>query len=299
MPATAFICPNGKCVSIQKCLKNCANTQRCMFLPTLRAVAKSLDRGIKEPPVTELIAGTRETYLKKTTNYAVDPQSVLYALHGSAVHTINENHTDGNMLSEIRLNDEITSGKFDLYGQIMDTDEHILGDYKITSSYKIMKALGRYKVDVPTGTYYVSGAKKGQMKYRKAWKNDGVRGVLEWAIQLNYYRILLEEQGLPVSKMVIQALCRDNSLRIANERGITQAVYLIPIRKISDRWIRRYMSRKANLLKQAMQTKTLPSVCSAKERWNDRKCLDYCQVSMQCPYGRYMKTATDNVDCCG
>ena len=41
-----------------------------MFLPTLRAVAESLDRGIKEATVTELISGVRETYLK-TFRHAV------------------------------------------------------------------------------------------------------------------------------------------------------------------------------------------------------------------------------------
>ena len=51
-----------------------------------------------------------ETFLKKTTDYAVDPINQMYALHGSAVHTLNENYTEGNMLSEERLHDEITSG---------------------------------------------------------------------------------------------------------------------------------------------------------------------------------------------
>ena len=91
-----------------------------MFLPTLRAIAKSVDRKISEPTVTELLCGIRETYLKKTTDYAVDPMQQLYAIHGSAVHTINEGHTEGNMLSEERLADNVTSGKFDLYGQIID-----------------------------------------------------------------------------------------------------------------------------------------------------------------------------------
>ena len=44
-----------------------------MFLPTLRSVAESLNRKLDKPSVTELIAGTRETYLKKTQPYAVDP----------------------------------------------------------------------------------------------------------------------------------------------------------------------------------------------------------------------------------
>ena len=82
MPATQFICPNGDKVSIEECLKKCKQGKRCMFLPTLRAIAKSLDRKIKQPSVTELIAGVRETYLKKVTEYAVDPFSVLYSLQG-------------------------------------------------------------------------------------------------------------------------------------------------------------------------------------------------------------------------
>ncbi len=260
-----------------------------MFLPTLRAVAKSLDRKIVEPTVTELIAGTRETFLKKTTDYAVNPQDVLYALHGSAVHTINENHTEGNMLTEIRLRDDITSGKFDLYGEIIDKDSGVLGDIKVTSSYKIMKALGKYKVDVPTGEVYKSGLRKGQPRYKKEWRNDGCRNIGDWAIQINYYRILLQQQGLAVNKMVIQALCRDNSLRIASERGIDRAIYLIPVNPISDRWVHRYMRHKARVLNQALKTKTLPPICKPKERWHNRKCLDYCPVAEHCPYGRKLR----------
>ena len=88
MPATKFTCPSGTDIPIFQCLNSCPNAQRCMFLPTLRAVAESLDRKIAEPTVTELLAGTRETYLKKITDYAVDPVQQLYAIHGSAVHTI-------------------------------------------------------------------------------------------------------------------------------------------------------------------------------------------------------------------
>jgi len=234
MPATKFICPTGQEVPIEKCLKSCVTGERCMFLPTLRAVANSLDRGIEEATVTELLAGTRETYLKKTTDYAVDPQSVLYALHGQAVHTINENHTEGDILSEIRLNDKITSGKFDLYGRIISNEDGVLGDLKVTSSYKLAKALGIYKVDVDIGELYKTSVKKGQPKTKKEFRFDGVKDVFEWAVQLNYYRLLLEQQGFKVSKMFIQALCRDSNLRIAQERGIDKTVYIITINKISD-----------------------------------------------------------------
>ncbi len=293
MGATEFICPSGRKIPINICLEKCTGNQRCMFLPTLRAVAKSLDRNIKEPTVTELLCGTRETYLKKTTDYAVDPIQQLYAIHGSAVHTINEGFTDGNMLSEERLADDITSGKFDLYGQIIDYDDNTLGDYKITSSYKLMRALGYYKVDVPTGEVYKTGLKKGQPKTKKEWRTDGVRHILDWAIQLNYYRILLEQRGFEVKDMKIQAFCRDFSLRIAAERNITSPLYIININKISDHWIKLYMETKAKRLKEALEAKTLPTVCSLKERWNDRKCLEYCAVAEHCPHAAKLMSITE------
>ena len=285
MGAIEFKCPNGNKVEIKTCLASCPSNQRCMFLPTLRAVADSLDRKIDEPTVTELLCGTRETYLKKTTDYAVDPVQQLYALHGSAVHTINEGFTDGNILSEERLADDITSGKFDLYGQIISYGDNTLGDYKITSSYKLMRALGYYKVDVPTGEVYKTGLKKGQPKTKKEWRTDGVRHILDWAIQLNYYRILLEQRGFEVKDMKIQAFCRDFSLRIAAERNITSPLYIININKISDHWIKLYMETKAKRLKRALETKELPPVCTVKERWKNRKCLDYCAVAENCEYG--------------
>lgn len=288
MPATQFICPDGQSVLIQDCLTSCPRKQRCMFLPTLRAVAKSLNRGISEPTVTELIAGTRETYLKKTVDYAVNPQDVLYALHGQAVHTINEAHTQGEILSEIRLSGRITNGMFDMYGKLLD-EEAVLGDLKITSSFKIMKALGIYKVDTTTGEVYKGGLKKGQPKTRKEFRYDGVKHVIDWAIQLNAYRQLLEAQGFAVQRMVIQAMCRDSSLRVTAERGIDKPIYLIPIQKISDHWITFYFKTKAVSLYKALEEKRLPAVCKPKERWHDKKCMDYCSVADKCPHGRVIQ----------
>lgn len=289
MPAAKFICPDGQNIPILKCLNHCPKKERCMFLPTLRAIVKSIDRDIEEPTVTELIAGVRETYLKKTEDYAVDPQSVLYALQGQAVHTLHEECSEGEILSEVRLKDAVTSGKFDLYGKILDDNNGTLGDLKVTSSYKLMKALGIYKIDVPTGEVYKTGSKKGQPRTRKEIRYGGVRHVLDWAIQLNYYRMLLEKAGFKVKRMVIQAICRDNSLRTASERGIEQTVYLIPIHKISDRWLERYFEKKAKMLREALETKEMPPVCSARERWGGRKCLDFCEVRAECPFAQKLR----------
>lgn len=289
MPATYFICPNGSRVGIEDCLNACIYKTRCMFLPTLRAIAQASNRDLSQPSVTELISGTMESYLKRTTYYAVNPQDQIYALHGSAAHTINQGFTDGNILTEERLYDDITSGQFDLYGNILSDNQGVLGDIKVTSSYKLMKALGLYKVDKFTGEYYKTGSRKGEPKTIKELRSDGVKWLFDWAIQLNYYRILLEKHGFEVKQMVIQAICRDNNTRIAAERGIDKSVYLMPIKKISDHWINKYMHAKHQALINALKTKTLPSHCSTKERWNDRKCLDYCSVAEYCPHGCKVK----------
>ena len=295
MPATKFICPNGQRIRIADCLRSCPNQQRCMFLPTLRAVADSLDRNIAEPTVTELISGVRETYLKKTSSYAVAPASILYALQGQAIHSINEQQTYGSILSEERLKDDITSGQFDLFGKILDADEGVLGDLKITSSFKLMKALGIYKVKVDTGEIYKSGLKKGQPKFKTELRYDGVRDLLDWSIQLNYYRLLLEHAGFKISRMYIQAICRDASLRIAAERGIDKPVYIIPINRISDQWLNRYFQHKAKLLREAIKSKTLPSICSFRERWGNRKCLAYCAARENCPYAQRLQSQNKEV----
>ena len=140
MPTKYFICPSEEKVLISQCLLQCPQKHRCMFLPTLRAIAKSVNRNLNKPSITELLTGTRDQYLKKVTDYAINPQDQLYALHGTAIHTINEHHTQGNILSEERLFTAITSGQFDLYSGILSHEDRTLGDLKITLSYMLMKA---------------------------------------------------------------------------------------------------------------------------------------------------------------
>ena len=174
--------------------------------------------------------------------------------------------------------DGVTCGKFDIYGGVLDESTHTLGDYKITSSYKVMRALGIEKVDVPTGEVFKTGPRKGQPKTRKEFF-QGIRHVMESTIQLNYYRMLLEQQGLKVDNMCIQVLVRDWNTIIANSRGIDKPIYLIPIHKISNRWVKLYMEIKAKRLADALEHRKIPPICSPIERWNNRKCLNYCPVA--------------------
>ena len=295
MPATCFRCPDGGVTEIKDCLKECRMKQRCLFLPTLRTVAESLERNIDGVTVTELINGTCEMYLKKQKDYIVDPMQRLYAIQGTAAHVLHQDKADGNMIGEVRIYGDYCSGQLDLYGAILDQDDKSLGDYKVTSSYKLMRALGKYAVNVPTGEYFKSGPRKGQEKTVKEIRDGGVRHILDWAIQLNAYRVLLEREGFIVKRMVILAFCRDYGLQVAKQRGIDAPAYLIEINRISDRWINRYIKAKADKLNEALGNGHIPSPCRSRERWHDRKCTGYCEVSSFCPYAQSLKKTTAEV----
>ena len=284
MGATHFICPNKERIGIGECLNSCPNAIRCMGKPTLEAVANSVqDRKLgNKYSVTELIAGTREVYLKKTTDYAVDPQDQIFAMHGSAVHTICEKHSSSFILTEVRLSNDLYTGQIDAYGDLLGNGKKVLMDYKVTSSFKAAMALGYYKVDEPTGEYYKTGVKKGLEKTRKVLKTDGVKHTLEWAIQVNAYRMLLEEHNFPVEEMYIQMYVRDYSLRIAAERNVEKPIYLLKVNKISDIWLKRYFELKRKRLEEALLSGELPNFCSKRESWNGRKCENYCNVFEAC-----------------
>lgn len=289
MSATKFKCPNNDTILIEQCLRNCPRAERCIAKPTLVAIAESVkDRGLELPSVTELINGTRETYLCKTKDYAVSPADQIFALHGSAFHGVNEN-ADDKIITEERFSDEICCGKIDCYGRdVLARNKLTLLDHKVTSSYKSMKALGYYKVDIPTGEVYKTGLKKGQPKTRKEWRTDGVKDVFEYALQLNYYRLLLEEQGYKVENMAIQLFVRDWNTRIATERNITKPVYLLKINKISNHWLKLWFKAKRERLDKAMAT-GITEPCNHRETWHGRKCKDYCAVAEYCHYGQLIK----------
>ncbi len=284
MTATQFVCPNHDKILIKQCLSTCPHCIRCMAKPTLETVAKSVaDRNLgRRYSVTELLSGTRELYLKKTTDYAINPQDHIFAMHGSAVHSICEHSSSSTVLTEFRLFNDIFTGQIDCYGDVLGNGKKILMDYKVTSSYKAMIALGYYKEEVPTGEIYKSGLKKGQQKMKKVWRYDGVRKLLDWAVQINAYRLLLEEHNFIVDDMYIQLYVRDYSVRMSSERNITKPMYLLHINKISDHWLRTYFSAKKARLDAALKTGTAPGFCSARESWHGRKCSDYCDVHDEC-----------------
>lgn len=289
MPAKWYICPDGDRIEMQDCIENGCRLAsefpagRCLSRRTLTLIAEQRPWTGK-PSTTQLLKCTREAYLEITEDYAIDPQDELWRVHGSRAHFALEQYND-NALSEERLHDEISSGAFDYY------DDGTLYDTKTWGSYKIMKALGMYQVEVDTGEIYKSGAKKGQPKTRKEWRTDGTPDLFDQEMQMNDYRMKLEAAGFPVTNMVIEALARDGNTWIANSRGVQKNGVLIPVRKLPDEEVKAYFERKRDALLQALETGTLPPCGNDQETWEGRKCDKYCRVSEYCQAAKQQKEA--------
>lgn len=280
MPYKFFQCADKQLVEIDQCLKECRMGSRCLSIPTLRLIARQRPWTGK-PSVTQLLKGTREAYLQIVKkDLVMDPKDQLFRILGTKGHAVLEQYIE-NELSEERLSNDIATGAFDLYNPATKT----LYDYKTWGSYKVAQALGIEMVDVETGEFYKTGKKKGQPKTKKEPRFTGNVDNREVELQLNYYRILLEEAGFPVENIIVEAIVRDGGTIAAISRGITENGYLIPIRRLNDGEVISYFTMKAEKLKHALEY-GVTEKCTAEERWNDRKCQKYCDVAKHCDYGR-------------
>lgn len=293
MPATQFICPDGEKTPIwgpDGCLSTCRMGSRCIMLPTMRAIAQSVaPRKLHGFSVTELIKGARETFLMRTNDYAVDPQDTAFAVHGSAIHDVNQRHSYGNFLAEERLSYKGISGQFDLYGDLLGNGKAYVGDYKNVASYKVMRAMGGYLKNVDTGEFFKTGPRKGLPKTKKVLFTDGVHDVFDWAIQTNFYRILLEQAGFQVDGMLVQAIVRDWNVAVCSARGIDRRIYVMRMNPISDNHIFRFLEEKRKTVETALSRDTTPPPCNVRERWNDRKCEKWCAVADHCDHAQKLK----------
>jgi len=152
MPLKYALCPDGEQVEVEACLKRCRRPEgRCLTLPTLHAVLREREKVVwgcpncgreitsqdeeflrveerpmicpdcrKEmdlvylPSTTELLNGTRLSFLKLTKPYTVDPMERAFALLGTRHHQRLEAVARKlNVLSEEKLKGEI-SGILDL-----------------------------------------------------------------------------------------------------------------------------------------------------------------------------------------
>lgn len=267
-----------------------------MSMPKLRALAE--ERPVDRPPsVTECLIGTLEAYLKRTEDYFVDPQSMIFALAGTLHHQ---------KLEEYGQETEKTLEGYGITGtpddfQWFTGDYYYLIDYKNSGSFKVARLLGLkyYKINDPSGALYLksgSWGKKGTPKQVKKWYVDENSIDLgEYAHQLNMYRILAQNDGKEVTKMFIDITVRDGGLQVSRDRGVTQNSYLIEVPYIKDEWVVDFFKKRRDMLNDALNSSTTPKRCqdvpldiphSFSETWEGNKCKSYCAVRGICPYNR-------------
>lgn len=291
MPATHVICPDGIEYPIQECISHCRMCETltsgaCMSRPTLASVLEERPWTGK-PSTTQLLTGVREIFLKITTEYSINPQDLVFALFGSAVHSRLESIDTPDALKEERLHDEFSSGCYDFF----DKRTGSLWDFKTYGSFKAAKVLGIRKNKIPIGTF-----KNGNTKYRTFFTEDGHKDRLDLSIQLNDYRTKLESIGTKVSNMFCEIICRDGNTQVAKGRGIFKSTYIVKLNKISNRWIDKWKELKYKAIQSALSSGKLPPPCKPRERWSyydenkkrfvNTKCARYCVVWKSCEIGR-------------
>lgn len=287
MPLQWFKCPDEKVIKVEDCLKQCKLKERCLTLPTLTLIAQErVWSGI--PSTTQLLNGTMYEFLKLTQPYMVDPDARAFMIAGTKHHqNLEEFAKQLGLPSELPLN--IDRDIFDLLEP--ENGNWTLTDYKLWGSYRVAKALGLVEVckkPDPTGaTYKTSGkwGKAGEPKMVPVFQSMPQQvDLFNEELQLNRYRIMLEELGIPITKMQLQVTVRDGGLAIASSRGVTRNTYKIPIRKLDNEGVKKYFANKEATLLSALDTGTVIP-CDNRECWDGARCKGYCEVARNCPKG--------------
>jgi len=284
-----FECKFGR-IPIADCLKKCPGGDRCLSLPTLMSI--SWQRPWKgKPSITQLLNGTRMAYLEIIKDYDVKPDDMAFALLGTRHHwRLDKIARKVNALSEEKLIDEETTGTLDLLvpDETTQEEKYLLYDYKTSGSLKVARAFGLVatKVPHPTEVYKSSGnwGKAGTPKMITVWEGHPEQADLwDWELQLNAYRLKVEEIGFAVSRMFVQVTVRDGGTFVAENRGIMKNIYLIPVKRLDDEEVEAYFAYKAVDLLNALSKNEMPPPCSTKERWEGIRCEKYCSVAEWCP----------------
>jgi hypothetical protein len=239
-----------------------------------------------KPSVTQLINGVMLEYLKIKHDYYENPLSMSYRIMGTKAHSGLEAQDDELSILEEQFGEgEDMTGKPDALE--VEGGKHILIDHKLTGHFKVLKALGIKKFEIPTGELYKSGAKKGQPKMAIIRRKTDDADMFEWELQLNRYRIYFEKAGFKVDEMRIEAFLRDFNFvkNVKIENYEVKPIEFFEVKRLPDSDVIAYFAEKREALLRAIKGDSWDEPCSPRERWeNDRRCEDYCPVNGFCPY---------------
>jgi len=173
----------------------------------------------------------------------------LWRLFGNTIHAVMERIDQHNRFIEERLKEPIMGitvvGRPDLY------EDEVINDYKFTSVWAVNKEK------------------------------------IEWVNQINGYAWFFRKMGFKVEKGFINAFLRDWRKSEAKKYKSYPKIpfKLLPIEiwdfKTQDEYIHDRIAEHVNADKET--DKNLP-LCTPEERWDDKRCKDYCAVAPFCTY---------------
>ena len=195
----------------------------------LQAVtADPYTKGEADFSVTELIKPPQinRLWAEHENKISMDVRDEFWKLLGRGVHNVLEQYSDGGVSEErhfAKVGDLTVSGAIDLVSIGMVTD------YKVTSTYSVMKGLKP-----------------------------------EWEQQLNMYSWLLRQNDISSSSLRIVALCRDwiRSRSDRSQRYPASPIVIIPVPKWPDEQQDQYIEERVRV---HMDESTIP--CTSEERW--------------------------------
>lgn len=277
-----FICPDGEKQEIGKCFITCRMQNRCAPKGYLKGVARIKEKeGIYS--VTELMKGTRETYLQRTKDYSINPKDSAWAVFGTNTHAILETAEPEN--GEISVEYKGITGTTDKI-EIQPNGEYWLIDYKTHGSYKAMSVIGiektvEQKLDAEGNPEFF---KNGNPKTKTVYKpNPDNADMKDLKLQLNMYRLAYEHNtGKIIHKLKVFIIVRDGNTMPARQRGIVDNIYYLDVPFMDNEDVEAYFLPKHKAIIEAMNTGNIPEMCTDEECWSGRKCEKYCDVSEFC-----------------
>jgi hypothetical protein len=231
-----------------------------------------------------------QSFLKVTKPYAIDPDSMAFAIHGTGSHAAIEAKA-----KELGIPTELSAtgdGRNAIDLLEYENGNLDLLDTKTWGSFKVAKVLGLTKVGRkpdPSGEMYKTNGKWGKAGSPKMVDIYDIvpEEADKWdvAMQLNRYRIMLEDENIPINCLRVHAIVRDGGTITAKNRGVYRNTYMIPIPKLNDDEVREYFYMKNEQLVQAINQGYWEEPCSIKERWDGNRCKNFCEVSSYCVLG--------------
>ena len=195
----------------------------------LQAVtADPYTKGEADFSVTELIKPPQinRLWAEHENKISMDVRDEFWKLLGRGVHNVLEQYSDGGVSEErhfAKVGDLTVSGAIDL------VDNGMVTDYKVTSTYSVMKGLKP-----------------------------------EWEQQLNMYSWLLRQNDISSSSLRIVALCRDwiRSRSDRSQKYPASPIVILPVPKWPDEQQDQYIEERVRV---HMDESTIP--CTSEERW--------------------------------